>query len=199
MGFPQLDDILKGTAGIATFPAAAAPASNVSMAEVLRAVYDRQLGDGTDAATNAILGKRVSRAASDLLNGATTSVFTVGTGRILVTALYGVVSVAAVDGTGDTLLFSANPTTGTATNMCAASADLTGSEIGTMVSVQGTIATALQVAKSGAVPGLATGGQIVNIGTIDTISSVDAGTGGAVLALHCWFIPLDDGATLVTA
>ncbi len=195
----SLYGVLAGATGIAAFPAAAAPANDVSMAEVLRAIYDRQLGDGTDASTNTMLGKRVTRAAADLLNGATTSVYTVGTGRVLITALYGIVSVAAVDGTGNTLLFSSNPTVGTASNLSAASGDLTGKEIGTQVSLEGTVATALAIGASGGIPVMAYKGMVVSPGVIATISSVDAGTGGAVLALDLWYIPLDDGATVVTA
>lgn len=43
---------LDGAAGIATFPASAAPANDVSMAEVLRAVYDNV--SGVDGSTNVL-------------------------------------------------------------------------------------------------------------------------------------------------
>lgn len=91
------------------------------MGSAFDTVKNRLIGDGTDASMNALLGKRVSAAAADLLDGTTSNVFTVAGGRVLVTALYGVVSVAAVDAAANTLKFQANPTTGTASDMSAAS------------------------------------------------------------------------------
>lgn len=193
----SLVDVLYGANGIATFPAAAAPANGVSMAEVLRSVYDRQFGDGTNSNTNSLLGKKVTRAAADIINGATTAVFTV-TGTILLTGLTGLVSVAAVDAGASNLKFQSNPTTGTTTDLCA-NLDVDSDEIGTMYSVDGAPGTALLRGESGNVQVMPNGPVQVAAGGIETVSSVDRGTGGALLALTAWYLPLSDGASLASA
>ncbi len=52
----QLINVLVGATGVATFPAAGAPANNISLAEIIRAIYDD---------TNAIQGKLPSGTISD--------------------------------------------------------------------------------------------------------------------------------------
>lgn len=197
----KTDDIsgqLSGTGGITTWKSAAAPATGVSISEAIRWIADRQLGDGTDASTNSILGKRVTRAGSALLSGGTVNVFTVGTGRVLVTALFGAIETAAVDTQANTLKFTANPTTGSVSDMSAVSADMTDAEIGAQVSILGLPGDATQFFESGATPSM-TRPQVVAAGVISTVSSADSDSGGATLALELWYIPLDDGATVVTA
>ena len=67
----QLINVLIGTAGVATFPSAAAPGNAVSLAEVLRAIYDDSnelQGDWADAGRlDAILDARASQATADAI------------------------------------------------------------------------------------------------------------------------------------
>lgn len=190
----SLVDILYGSNGIGAFPAAAAPANSVSMSEVLRAIYDRQLGDGTDSSTNSRLGKKVTVAAADVFDGTTTALFTVATGRVLITHLEGEVVGAAVDATVSNTKFVSNPTTGTDADLCAV-LDIQSDEIGTLYTITGTFSDAMLGANAGGSPGMAKP-IVVPEGTIDLSSSADAGTGGATGKFELWYIPLDDGATV---
>jgi hypothetical protein len=152
--------------------------------------------------TNPRLGKRVQRAAADIFDGTTTSLFTVGGGRVLITALTMQNSVAACDATANNVKLVANPTTGTSTDMCAV-LDVASDEINTLYGITGTPADALVqsgAANSGMVPNQAIS-QVIDVGTIDLSSSGDSGSGGTDVqtSVDLWYIPLDDGATVVTA
>ncbi len=189
--------VLSGAGCIVTFPAVAAPASNVSLAEVIRAIYDRQLGDGTNAAQNCLLGKRIQRAKADIVDSSTTAVLVVATGEILLTGLFAKINDANHAAGAANLRFQMNPTTGSTTNLCA-NLDVDADEVGTLYSVNGAVATALVVSSSGAVPAMATP-MVLPPGNIEIVSNVDAGSGGATLELWAYYFPLDDGATLATA
>lgn len=152
------------------------------------------------SARQILTGIKVPRA-SALVPASTVSTpyWTVAGGLVLVTGLYGIVTVAG-DSAATTLLFSAVPTVGAANNMCGASASLASAVIGALVSVDGAaITTAMQAT------GVTVGGNIggmakpIMVG-IGTINMVTANT-NATLALR-WlltYIPLDDGASIVVA
>lgn len=185
-------DAQQGAAGIATYPAAAAPANAVSIAEVLRAIFDRQLGDGTDAAANSLLGKRVNRATADVITGSAVPIYTVGTGRVLLTGLIG--KVTTIIGAGASLAkFQFNPTTGTTVDMCA-NLDIDADEAGTLYSIDGTPATAMLTSQSGAVRNMQNAGIILDVGQIEFLGGTDR-TGS--ISFQAWYVPLDDGATIV--
>ena len=144
------------------------------------------------------LGIHVVRAAALMpANGVSTPYFTVAGGRVMITSLIGIVT-TGFQANATTLKFSAVPTTGTANNMSAVSAALTSAEIGALFSLDGVIATALQVAvaNSGAVGGM-TKPSIVGIGTIDAVTATAENTGGASWELI--YIPITEGATVVAA
>lgn len=190
-------DLLAGD-GPASYPAAAAPANDVSLAEVLRAVYDRQLGDGTNSNTNSQLGKKVTRAAADVFDGTTTALFTVATGRVLVTHLEGEVTAAAIDAGASNTKLVMNPTVGTDRDLCAV-LDINGDELGTIYTITGVASDALQGGSGGGSPGMTIRGVVCPEGTIDLSSAADVGTGGALGKFELWYIPLDDGATVASA
>ncbi len=145
---------------------------------------------------NTVLGKRVKRIKSDLMDGTTTTVFTIAGGDVLITALYGTIEDAAHAAVGDACKFQVNPTTGTATDLCGAS-DLTGVEEGTLISVNGVSGTALVVASSGNVPAMLQS-VIVAPGILTFVSAGDD-TNATKLQLNLWYFPLDDGSTVVVA
>ena len=192
-----LDDAVQGSAGVVTFPAAAAPANGVSLAEVLRAIYDRQLGDGTSAATNSRLGKKVTRAAADIFDGTQKALFTIGTGKVLLTGIYLEVSDFALDASASNLKFRSNPTIGSDADL-SANLDVNADEIGSLYSLTGTAADATTGGSGG---GAVTMDRpvILDVGTLDIVTSADVGTGGALVAATLWYIPLEDGATVVAA
>jgi hypothetical protein len=189
-------DALCGGGGIASFPNAAAPANDVSIAEVLRAVFDRLIGDGTNTNTNARLGKKVTRAAADIFDGTQVPLFTVSGGRVLVTVLSAEVTTAALDASGSNTQFKTNPTVGTDAVMCAV-LDINGDQEGTIYSITGEPGTAMTGGSGGGANTMISP-WIVPEGTIDIESAADVGTGGAKGACELWYIPLDDGASVAS-
>ena len=143
-----------------------------------------------------VLGTKVSRAAADIFDGTQTALFTVSGGRVLITALISVVSGAAIDAGASNTSFVTNPTTGTDAPMCAV-LDIDGDEEGTIYSITGEPATALQGGSGGGSP-INVAGFIAPIGTIDLLSAADAGVGGALGAFDIWYVALDDGAKIIS-
>ncbi len=76
----QLVNVLVGTAGVVTFPAAGAPANAISLAEIIRAIYDdtnELQGDWVDAGRlDAILDARMAEASINTTGGAVDTVTT---------------------------------------------------------------------------------------------------------------------------
>ncbi len=76
----QLVNVLVGTAGVVTFPAAAAPGNAVSLAEIIRSIYDDSnelQGDWVDAGRlDAILDARMAEASINTTGGAVDTVTT---------------------------------------------------------------------------------------------------------------------------
>ncbi len=190
-------DALAGSAGLPSFPAAAAPANDVSLAEVIRAIYDRQLGDGTTADTNNRLGKKVTRNAADIFAGTQIPLFTISGGKVLVTAVSIEVTTAAIDGSTSNTQVVTNPTVGTDAAMCA-TLDIAADEAGTIYSLTGEPETPLTGGSGGGAPAMIAP-WIVAEGTIDILSSADVGTGGALGYCELWYIPLDTGASVAAA
>jgi len=192
-GVAEILDQLSGANGVVTFPAAAAPANAVSLAEVLRSIYDRLVGDGTDAAVNVRLGKRVDRATAVLPQTTAAAIFTVAGGRVLITNIVGEVTTIIQTQINNTKL-TANPTTGTSVDMCSV-LDISADEAGCLYGIDGTPANALIGANAGNVPEMDKG-IVVNVGTID-LDCAASNTGS--VKWQIWYIPLDDGATVVAA
>ncbi len=144
------------------------------------------------------LGAKVTRAAADVLNGATVNLFTVATGRIMLMHFEGEVTGAAVDASNSNVKIVSNPTVGTDLDLCAV-LDVISDELGTIYTLAGVLATALQGGSGGGAPGMSASGLVIPEGTIDIQSTVDVGTGGAQVKFEAWYIPLDSGATLASA
>lgn len=138
------------------------------------------------------LGSSALGAAKTVPQNATTTIFTVTGGRILITSLVGRVT-TVIAGTTPALKLIATPTTGTLNDMCTA-LTISASEVGTQFSLPGATGSALQgvISKSGSVSG--PGQQIVAIGTIGmNVSAADA-TGAIQWTLT--YVPLDAGAAV---
>ena len=143
------------------------------------------------------MGVKVTRAAADVFDGSQKALFTVAGGKVLVTALIGTVSGAAVDAGASNTSFVTNPTTGTDAAMCAV-LDINADEAGTIYSITGEPGTALQ-GGSGGGAAANVAGFVVPVGTIDLLTVADVGTGGALGAFDIWYVPLDPGATVTAA
>lgn len=143
------------------------------------------------------LGLFVQGAAKTVPQNATQTVFTVTGGRIAVAMLTGVVT-TIIGGTTPSAKYVSTPTTGTATDMCAATA-ITAAEVGAQMAIPGVLASGLNIGTtktSGAVTGQ-TALVVVPAGTIGfNVSAADA-TGAVQHTLV--YIPLDAGAQVVAA
>ena len=145
------------------------------------------------AHTELVLGKHVARATQDVFTGAEKALFNVVGGRVLVTQLLGEVT-TIVQNQACNFKFQANPTTGT-TNDLSADVSVQAAEVGTLISLVGTAATATVLGKSGGVIGM-TSPMVVAVGTIACLTSAD-NTGSA--KFDVWYVPLDEGAYIEAA
>lgn len=140
---------------------------------------------------NMQLGQRVDRDTANLLNGV--DLFTIAGGRVLVTQIVGEVTTVMETKTIN-LKLTANPTTGTSTDMCA-NLDMTAAEAGTLLTISGTEADALRKGSSGSVVAQ-NNPVVVAIGAIEaTVGATHTGS----IKWSLWYIPLDDGASVVAA
>lgn len=196
----QLYAALEGTAasqnGVATWPTAAAYANNVSIAEVLGYVQDGvRRGTGTTLPANTSLADYaeavVTTAAAVIANG-TATIFTVAGGPIEVQNIMSV-CVTANDGTATTLKYTADPTDGTATDLCAASASLASATAGTIINITGTLANAAVVTAQGTAIAQA-GRVVVPVGVIQAITATGPTTG--TWTHHLRYKPLAKGVTV---
>lgn len=143
-----------------------------------------------------ILGARVERATAALPQTAASAIFTIGTGRVAITAIWGEVTTVIQTQANNTKL-TFDPTAAGATQDLCAVLDITADAVGTMYSITGTPATALGDSlnfvssnKMLAQPLILKPGSIL----LDCAAS---NTGS--VKWSCTWIPLDDGATVTAA
>lgn len=147
---------------------------------------------------HAVMGFRSQGAAKTVPTNATQTVFTISAGRILITALYGLVT-TIIGGTTPAAKYVATPTTGSANDMCTA-LTITGDEVGMMWALPSAVGSALigaaAAGKSGSVSGPGGWcGQIVAPGTIGFNDSAADATGAVIHTLY--YVPIDDAARVV--
>lgn len=145
-----------------------------------------------DASSIFVGGIHVARATAALPQSTTGSLFTV-TGRVLVTMLVGQVT-TAIQSTDPVAKITGTPTTGTAVDI-ASTVDLSSLEVGGFIFVEGD-GTALVKSNAGAAFVASAGPFIANAGKIDLITGASK-TGSVKWDL--WYVPLDDGSSVVTA
>ncbi len=145
-------------------------------------------------AAGLLWGIKVSKAAATVPQSTTQNIFTVAGGRVLVRALIGEVTVAIGAGTTPDLSVTSTPTTGTAT-VIASDVVIASDEIGTLYYVEGD-GTALIPISSGYAQAAAGQGFILPIGVV-SIATTESTVGATKWDL--WYLPLDDGATVVSA
>jgi hypothetical protein len=140
-------------------------------------------------------GRTVTSAITALPATTHANIFVISGGRVVITSLTGVVTVAVQAQANATKLISA-PTTGSSNDMCA-TLDLNAAEAGALLSLDGVLATALQgaVNKSGSV-GAMTKYQIANIGNIQ-VNCAATNTGNITWTMT--YVPLDVGASVASA
>lgn len=142
-----------------------------------------------------LYGTAVSNAAGKTVpQAATSTIFTVTGGRVLVTGLFGKVT-TIIAGTTPSAKIVSTPTVGTAVDVSSATA-ITGKEVGALLGLAGTVGTALNVQNAGAGAGLPSP-VVIPAGTLGVnVSAADA-TGAIQWTLT--YVPLDDGAAVTAA
>jgi hypothetical protein len=142
-----------------------------------------------------ILGMRVDRATATLPQSTNAAIFTIAGGNVLMTGILGEVTVAI--GAADNTKLTAYPTLTTAgdTDLCA-TVDIDTCDIGDLLSITGTPATAMLVAHKGAVQMGGPHGVVLQPGGLPL--DCDASTTGSI-KWSIFYIPLEDGAYVTAA
>jgi len=141
-----------------------------------------------------LLGTRASKATGTLA-ATTVPLFTVAGGRVLLTSIYGDVTVAVT--VANSYKLQHNPTTGNTQDMVTATdIGTTDTPAGAVLSFTGSAGSILGAGAAGGDQAQSLdGGLVLQVGQIESVS---AGTDGNITWVVTW-IPLDDGATLVAA
>ncbi len=135
----------------------------------------------------------VSKATGTLTHGATTSLFTIAGGEVLVTALWGVCTTTMAG--ANTLALQTNPTTGdTVTVVAATDLGTTDTAAGTTIGVVDESTTTPDFRKGGRV----LDGLVVTTGAIELVQT-GSGTIDGAITFYCMWVPLTAGATLVAS
>jgi len=145
-----------------------------------------------EALTPYRLGRRVDKAAATLPATTNQTLFTITGGRVLLFQIIGEVTTIIQAQACNAKLTSA-PTTGTAVDMCAV-VDVNGKEAGSLLSIDGVLATAMAANNAGAAA-LMSRPQAIPIGVIRLNTSA---TNTGATKWSAWYVPLDDGALMVS-
>lgn len=140
-------------------------------------------------------GTKVVRAAADIFDGTTTSVFTVSGGLVQINFIIMQVIGADLDATVNNIKFVSNPTSGS-------TIDLTGTTINVASNGQEHLYTPRGRTESALDNGQAVPAQlrpyIVNPGTIDLVTSGDSNDGNSALQrIILYFSPVEVGGLIV--
>ena len=140
-----------------------------------------------------VLGFRADKAAATLPASTNQTLFTIAGGRVAILGLLGEVTTIVQTQACNTKLVSA-PTTGTAVDLCAV-LDISADEAGCLYGITGIFGDAMVGANAGATI-LPQRPVVVPVGVI-RLNTAATNTGATKWT--CWYLPLDEGATLVSA
>lgn len=140
------------------------------------------------------LGINVSRAAANLPASAAGNIFTVSGGRILLVSLVGEVT-TIIQAQACTVKVTSTPTTGTAVDLSAVSASISGLEVGGKLTLPAAAATALVTGNAGGVIGK----QAAWVIPIGNISYTTSATNTGQIKWDLTYVPLDAAAQVVAA
>jgi len=138
-------------------------------------------------------GERVNKTAATLPASTLQPLFTVTGGRIILTRIFGEVTTVIQTQANAAKLVS-TPTAGTAVDLCVA-ADITAREVGARLAITGVAGASLVIGNAGAV-------AIQAVELIIPAGSIGfhcAATNTGATKWSMWYIPIDDGATVVSA
>jgi hypothetical protein len=140
-----------------------------------------------------VAGLRVDKAATAIAGATTKDLFTVSGGNCIIVGLIGEVT-TIVQAQLDNAKYISTPTTGTAVDMCAV-VDITGHEVGGLLTITGTLATAAVKGNAGAGV-MMTNPILVAPGVIGINTSAN-NTGAYKFSI--WYVPAEDGAYITAA
>ena len=148
-----------------------------------------------DAFTKATLGIPVRRATGALPQTTTADIFSVDGGKVLVTSIYGEVT-TAVGAVANATKLTFDPDDGGSDIDLCATLDVTGDVTGTVYSIVGVLATALQENLDLVVPAknLPAEGLVLTAGDVKVNCAGSSGTGAVQWTLT--YVPIDLGATV---
>jgi hypothetical protein len=145
------------------------------------------------AYTVGILGQRVDRATAVPPATTNTAYFTIAGGRVAITLITGKVT-TIIQAQANAMKFTLTPTTGTAADICT-TLDINADEAGTLYSVTGVVGAAMLGVSAGGTMS-ASNHIIADIGTLDLDC---AATNTGSIKWTVFYIPIDNGATVVVA
>ena len=141
-------------------------------------------------------GVRVSRATAALPQTTTSTLFTISGGKVLITGIVGEVT-TVIQTQADNTKLSFDPTDAGATQDLCAVLDITADAVGTMYSITGTPATAMQDALN-FLPSSKVPAQPIVLKPGSILLDCAASNTGSVKWDLC-YIPLDNGASVAAA
>lgn len=186
----SIENSLYGTAGIATYPAAAAAGNGVSIAEVVRYISDTQLAP---VVQNTVRASTV-KATTSL---ATAALFTIAGGPVRVISLIGQIT-TAIEAKANATKLTHTPTGGSAVDLCA-TVEANGAAIRKCFALNGVKLTALGIsADIGVVTAANQSGMpiVLTAGAVG-VNAADSSTGA--VSWYMEYEPLVPGATVVAA
>jgi len=138
------------------------------------------------------LGIRVDRATATLPQTTASAIFNIVGGRVAMMGILGEVTV--ILGAVGNLSLESNPTTGTTAALCAVVASAA-NEVGTLLSIDGTKATAMLCVDAGGTA-MQSKPVALPVGTLDLRASASS-TGSIKWSI--WYLPIDEGAYVTAA
>lgn len=143
---------------------------------------------------NSLLGTKVTKSAATLPASTTQDIFTISGGRVLVRLLTGEVTTVIQSQACNLSVVHATTVGGDVT--VASTVDINGDEAGTLYGVEGDGTALVATSSGGFLQGIGGGGFVLAEGTMNITTSA---TNTGATAWELWYIPLDDGATVVSA
>lgn len=197
----DVENALYGTTGVVTFPAAAAAADGVSIAEVLRYIQESQIGTlantGGTATLGGILGDVANSSIATRLNNVGSLVATKDityTGEVSYAA-FTVTGLVAVKVVGYVTTALSNHADSTSVGTATSAAGLIAATAGTAMQTTGQAWVDNAPSKFETFPAnwtlIGNGEDIAVVGTANITEGV--------VSLYCWYIPISTGAAVAAA
>ena len=191
-----ISEILSGAAGITTWKSAAAPATGISLSEVIRAIYNAISADS--GASSTVVQPGIGRRATKVgdVASAPDDLFTV-TGKCLITLMVGEVTSVLATTTSILLMTSTNSVT------IANNTDVLNDVLGTLYLVTGdpddTLNGDVSTIPNVDVAWSQTGFHAPFMVNDDRIYMSVGGAGTGTIQWDLWYIPLEDSASIASS